>query len=223
MELIYSLKELEDIIKNIEGVKLDKDRVKIETNFCFSTENNPPKIILDLCYNYTHRGEGYYKLTPKIYDSYCYYEHSTKITWSDNTTSQITWPDSASCTDLYDYFNKLKTMAENVSKRRTLALKKQKVKEKIFEIESEESFGKFNELVEQLNAKNKNIKFEKLNTKYDWSFGELSFTQRPKLKVWDIEVPYNRDYKIVVNSLDEVYQFCEWWYNKPVGSWKYKR
>ena len=132
MELIYSIKELEDVIKNIDGVKFDINRVKIETNFCFSTENKAPKIILDLDYNYTHRGERYYKITPKIYDSFCYYGHSTKITWPDSTTSQITWPDSSSCTDLYDYFNKLKTIAENVSKRRTLSLKKRKVKEKIF-------------------------------------------------------------------------------------------
>lgn len=145
-------------------------------------------------------------------DNYKYYSWSTTlIYWNNGKPTRPSWPDKTKYNSLKEYLESFIEYAHKLKKNHQIHLKKSVIKDKIFDIEEEATVGLFNEFIEN---------HKELNLKLDFTsdlkkFGDFNFKHRPKLKCWDITIPYNRDYFWRVSSFGEVYKICEWWYSKP--------
>lgn len=227
----YTLDELNKLLKEFNVIKYDRygDKYYIfDIPLCKESEYGYVEVFA--FYNtkqYEHEGEDYYLPTP-FSTSFSKKEHYacgqgySSLYWPDTKKYfKMTWPDQDKCEDMKEYLTKLQAYAEKVKKDHELKIKKSKVQEKVFEINEEDTVGLFNELAEKVNKQDKlnTISLEKVNDIY--KFGDITFKNRPKLKCWDVSIPYNRDYFWRVTEFKDVFDVCNWWYSKPNLKWNY--
>lgn len=227
----YTLDELNKLVNEFNLIKYERygDQYYIfDVPLCKESEYGYVEVF---AFNNTKQwetdGVNYYLPTPfstsfSRKEHYCCGEGYSSLYWPDTKKYfKMTWPNQDKCEDIKEYLTKLKAYAEKVKKDHELKIKKSKVKEKVFEINEEDTVGLFNELAEKVNKQDKlnTISLEKTNDIY--KFGDITFKNRPKLKCWGVSIPYNRDYFWRVTEFKDVFDVCNWWYSKPNLKWNY--
>lgn len=224
----YNLSELDELVKEFNLIKYERYGNKyfiVDVPLCKESEYGYVEVFA--FYNtkqYEHNGADYYLPTP-ISTSFSKKEHYacgtgySSLYWPDTKKYfKMTWPDQDKCEDIKEYLTKLKAYAEKVKKDHELKIKKSKVQEKVFEINEENTVGMFNELAEKVNKSGEyNVSLEKTNDLY--TFGCITFKNRPKLKCWDVSIPFNNDYFWRVADFRAVFDVCNWWYSQPNLKW----
>ena len=223
----YNYDTLQEIVKEFKLKIYDKDEPdeSVYIDFPLDEVNGCSHYVgIRNIESYTHQGKVYYKPEPvvirkergwKDYDYFSFY-------WNDtNKYFKMSWPKVEDFVTLRDYIIRLKAYAETIKKNHNLNIKKSVVKEKIFGINEENTFGCFNELAEKLEKNGVKVKWSSQPVNGLYTFGDFTFKNRPKLKCWDVSIPKNRDYFWRVTEFKDVYKVCEWWYSKPSVNWEY--
>lgn len=224
----YNLSELDELVKEFNLIKYSRYGDKyiiIDVPLCTESEYGYSNVFAFYhTKEYTHKGKDYYLPVPcatsySKKEKYASGEHYSSFCWLDTKKNfKITWPDKEKCADIREYIIKLKVYAEKVKKDHVVKIKKTKVQEKVFEINEEETVGNFNELAEKINKGGEwNVSLEKTNDLY--TFGCITFKNRPKLKCWDVSIPFNNDYFWRVDNFKAVFDICNWWYSQPNLKW----